>query len=252
MVVDPAAGPAVPARAMSDDDRLHVVVHDRGRDLAGVVHDGESWAAAARRTAASVHGDPVPVDLSGEVKQFLVDHDNRVTVRAMTRGDLRDVTRWRQSEHVRRWWASEGEPTAEAVEARYGPRIDGMSPTRMWVAEVNGRSVGFVQDYRIGDYPDYVVLGPDPDAIGVDYALSEEWSGRGLGARVLWAWMVRTRHRFPGATTYFAAPDHRNAASLRMLAKAGFVEGLWFDEPQEDGTVDTVVGCTLDVRRVIE
>jgi aminoglycoside 6'-N-acetyltransferase len=198
-----------------------------------------------------VHGEPVPVDLSAAVKQFVVDHDSRVTIRAMGRGDLRDVTRWRQSEHVRRWWASDGEPTAEAVEARYGPSIDGMSPTRMWVAEVNGRSVGFVQDYRIGDYPDYAVLGPDPDAIGVDYALSEEWSGRGLGARVLWAWMMRTRHRFPDATTYFAAPDHRNAASLRMLAKSGFVEGLWFDEPGADGSVETAVGCTLDVRKVL-
>jgi aminoglycoside 6'-N-acetyltransferase len=230
--------------------QVRLVVHDRGRDLAGVVHPGEAWAAAARRTAASLHADPVPVDLSGDVLQFLVDHDNVVTVRAMTRGDLAVVTRWRQSEHIRRWWASEGEPTAERIAARYGPRIDGMSPTRMWVAEVNGRSVGFVQDYRIGDYPEYAVLGPDPDAIGVDYALCEEWSGRGLGARVLWAWMTRTRRRFPDATTYFAAPDHRNAASLRMLAKAGFAEGLWFDEPTAGG-VDTVVGCSLDVRLVL-
>ena len=46
-------------------------------------------------------------------------------------------------------------------------------------------------------------------------------------------------------------PDHRNAASLRVLAKAGFSEGLWFDEPQDNGTVDTVVGCTLDVPRVL-
>lgn len=228
-----------------------VVVHDRGRDLTGVVHEGESWAAAARRTVASLHADPAPVDLSGEVKQFVVDHDNRVTVRAMTRGDLPAVTRWRQSEHIRRWWASEGEPTAERIEARYGPCIDGMRPTRMWVAEVNGRSVGFVQDYRVGDYPEYAVLGPDPDAVAVDYALCEEWSGRGFGARVLWAWMSRARQRFPAVSTYFAAPDHRNAVSLRMLAKAGFTEGLWFDEPNEDGTVDTVVGCTLDVRTVL-
>ena len=228
-----------------------VVVHDRGRELTGVVHEGESWAAAARRTVASLHADPVPLDLSGEVKQFVVDHDNRVSVRAMTRGDLPDVTRWRQSEHIRRWWASEGEPTPERIEARYGPCIDGMRPTRMWVAEVNGRSVGFVQDYRVGDYPDYAVLGPDPDSVGVDYALCEEWSGRGFGARVLWAWMSRARQRFPAVTTYFAAPDHRNAASLRMLAKSGFTEGLWFDEPQEDGSVDTVVGCSLDVPRVL-
>ena len=233
------------------DQQVRVVVHDRGRDLTGIVRPEESWAAAARRTCASMHSAPVPLDLSGEVKEFVVEHDRRVTVRAMSRGDLPEVVRWRQSDHVRRWWASEGDPTPEAIEARYGPHIDGMSPTRMWVAEVNGRSVGFVQDYRIGDYPEYAVLGPDPDAIGLDYALSEHWSGRGLGARVLWAWMRRARSRFPEATSFFAAPDHRNTASLRMLAKAGFTEGLWFDEPQEDGSVDTVVGCTLDVRRVL-
>ncbi|QWF20389.1 acetyltransferase [Nocardioides sp. LMS-CY] len=233
------------------DAPVRVVVHDRGRDLSGVVRPDESWAAAARRTCASMHAEPVPGDLSGQVKEFVVDHDERVAVRAMTRGDLGDLLRWRQSDHVARWWASEGEPTAALIEARYGPRIDGRSATRMWVAEVNGRSVGFVQDYRVGDYPDYAVLGPDPDAIGVDYALAEEWSGRGLGVRVLWAWMRRARSRFPEATTYFAAPDHRNGASLRMLAKAGFEAGLWFDEPQEDGSVDTVVGCTLDVRRVL-
>jgi len=229
----------------------HLVVRDRGHELTGVAREGEAWAAAARRTVASLHVEPVPVDLSGEVKRFVVDHDNRVSVRAMTRGDLPEVVRWRQSEHLHRWWASDGEPTAERVTAQYGASIDGLTPTRMWVAEVNGRSVGFVQDYRIGDYPEYAVLGPDPTAIGIDYALAEEWSGRGLGVRVLWAWMLRARHRFPEATAFFAAPDHRNAASLRLLAKVGFTQGLWFDEPQEDGSVDTVVGCTLDVRRVL-
>jgi aminoglycoside 6'-N-acetyltransferase len=170
----------------------------------------------------------------------------------MTRGDLADLTRWRQSEHVHRWWASDGEPTPELVSEKYAASIDGMTPTRMWVAEVNGRSVGFVQDYRIGDYPDYALLGPDPDAIGLDYAIGERaWTGRGLGVRLLWAWMLRARHRFPDSRAFFAAPDHRNAASLRILAKAGFTPGLWFDEPQDDGTVDTVVGCTLDVARVL-
>jgi aminoglycoside 6'-N-acetyltransferase len=68
---------------------------------------------------------------------------------------------------------------------------------------------------------------------------------------MLWAWMQRARTRFPDATAYFAAPDHRNAASLRILAKAGFTEGLWFDEPQPDGSTTTMVGCSLDVGQVI-
>lgn len=236
---------------MPTEGPVHVVVLDRGRELAGVVHEGESWAAAARRTCASMHTEPEPLDLSGEVKRFVVDHDTRLAIRAMTRGDLPDVTRWRAAEHVRTWFAVE-EPTLEALEATYGERIDGMSPTRMWVVEVNGRSVGFVQDYRIGDYPDYALLGPDPDAIGIDYVIGEPaWVGQGLGARMLWAWMRRARARFPDTTTFFAAPDHRNAASRRILRKAGFTEGVWFDEPREDGSVTTVVGHTLDVPTVI-
>ena len=233
-------------------DRVLLEVADHDQVLAGHARDGEPWAAAARRLVGEVTAPPVPLDLSGPTKRFVVDRDPRVTVRDMTRGDLRDLTRWRAQPHVARWWASDGEPTYDAVERRYGPRIDGETPSRMWVLEVNGRSVGFGQHYRIADYPDYALLVPDPAAIGVDYAIGEpDWTGRALGSRMIWAWALRARATYPEAPVFFAAPDHRNAASRRVLAKAGFVEGLWFDEPGHDGGVDTVVGCTFDVATVI-
>ena len=237
---------------MTDAATTHVVVAHHGRELVGVCHPGESWGAAARRVAATVHGDPVAVDLSGEPKRFVVDNDLTVTLRPMSRGDLPDVARWRQSEHVHRWWQSDGEPTLENVTAQYAPDIDGMTPTRIWVVELNGRSIGFVQDYRIAEYPDYALLAPDTSAIGVDYAIGEAaWIGRGIGVRMLWAWLLKAQHRFPDATAFFSAPDHRNEPSLRVLDKVGFTRGIWFDEPQEDGSIATVVGCTLDVRRVV-
>jgi aminoglycoside 6'-N-acetyltransferase len=236
-------------RSPGEPPRL--VVRSDEHELAGTVGPGESWAGAARRIAGP-GTDPVPTDLSGDVLRFAVDHDRVVLLRPMTHGDLDLVTRWRDGEAVRRWWQIGQEQTLEQIRRMYAERIEGRSPTRMWMVEVNGRSIGFVQDYRIGDYPEYAVLAPDPDALGLDYAIgADEWRGRGLGPAVIWAWMRGARERHPGVTSYVAAPDHRNRASLRILAKAGFTEGTWFDDPQSDGSVHTVIGCTLDVRRVI-
>lgn len=234
--------------------RLTVLVGDHER--LGEVRLGESWLGAARRlcheAGAQVPSEPVPLDLSGPVKRFVVDPDLRVALRPMTRGDLPDVSRWRSAAHVRRWFDADGEPDLPGVTALYGPRIDGDSATTMWVVEVNGRSVGFLQDYRLADYPEYAVPAPDPGAVGVDYAIGEPgFVGRGIGTRMLWAWALAARRRWPDVPAYFSAPDHRNAASLRALEKAGFVPGVWFDEPAGDGRVDTVVGCVLEVTSVL-
>lgn len=232
--------------------REHLVVRHGSRELVGVVGPGESWAQAARRVGATAAGEVSAFDLSGDPKVFTVDRDLRVGLRPMDRGDLPDVARWRAAEHVQRWWAEDGSPDLETVTEKYGPDIDGTTPTRMWVVEVNGRSVGFVQDYRLRDYPEFALLTPDPEAVGVDYAIGEPaWVGKGIGVRMLWAWAQSARRRFPDVSAYFAAPDHRNASSLRALDKAGFTQGTWFDEPQADGGTATVVGCTLDVARVL-
>jgi RimJ/RimL family protein N-acetyltransferase len=123
----------------------------------------------------------------------------------------------------------------------------------MWVWEVNGRSVGFGQDYRIGDHSDYAMLTRRPDAVGFDYAIGEPaFAGRGLGTGLLWVFLRDiVVPAYPGVRELFAAPDHRNGRSLRLLAKVGASPGLWFDEPQADGRVTTMVGCSLDVVRVL-
>lgn len=230
---------------------LPLRVEHAGPDLAGVIADGEGWAEAAARVAATAPGTPAARDLSGEVKRFVID-ERQVALRPMTRGDLPEVGRWRRQEHVRRWWVDDGEPTDERMLAQYADDIDGVTPTRLWVVEVNGRSVGLVQDYRIRDHPEFALLTPDPDALGVDYLIGEPaYVGRGIGTLMLWAWLVRVPRRFPDVRHCFAAPDHRNEASLRLLERVGFRRGTWFDEPQSDGSTATVVGCTLEVAEVL-
>lgn len=230
-----------------------VVVHRGDREATGACRDGESWAAAADRVAAGLGevGGTVAHDLSGPTKVFEADPELRVATRPMTAGDLPDLRRWLLAEHVQRWWHARS-VTTESVRTTYLPRIEGGEPVRMWVVEANGRSVGFGQDYRIADHPQFALLAPDPEAIGIDYAVGEPaWLGRGLGVRLLWAWLTGLRDHYPGATACFAAPDHRNTASLRVLGKVGFEQGTWFDEPVRGGGVSTVVGCTSQVCRVL-
>ena len=214
------------------------------------VRRGESWAAAADRLAGG-RGPVLAVDLSGDPLRFRLDEDHRFSVRPMTPGDFHDVSRWVNEPHVARWW--DEHRTVEEVAAQYGPALRGQDPTRMWVWEVNGRSVGFSQDYRISDHPDYALLSSRPDAVGFDYALGEPaFVGRGLGTGLLWVYLRDiVWPAYADVGELFAAPDHRNATSLRVLAKLGFSQGLWFDEPGPYGRVDTVIGCSLDVVRVI-
>jgi aminoglycoside 6'-N-acetyltransferase len=175
-----------------------------------------------------------------------------VGLRPMTRADLPDVLRWRQAPHVARWFPGSSRVTAADIEARYGPRIDGDARTRMWVVEANGRSVGLLQDYRVSDHPEFAMITPEPDAIGIDYLLGEvAWLRRGVGTGMLRRWIEVAPEGYPDAETYFAAPDHRNVASRRLLLRVGFVEGTWFDEPQPDGRVATLVGHSLSVRSVL-
>jgi RimJ/RimL family protein N-acetyltransferase len=214
------------------------------------VRDGESWAAAADRLSPGP-GPVLAEDLSGDPLRFRLDEDHRFSVRPMTPGDFHDVSRWVNEPHVARWW--DEHRSLEQVAAYYGAALRGEDPTRMWVWEVNGRSVGFAQDYRISDHPDYALLSARPDAIGIDYAVGEPaFVGRGLGTSLLWVFLRDiVWPAYPDVAEFFAAPDHRNAGSLRVLAKLGFVEGMWFDEPGPFGRTDTVVGCSLNVAQVI-
>lgn len=220
------------------------------------VEPGESWLTAAVRKSGSATARPWAKDLSGETLQFGLgqgpDDLASVDIRPLVREDFACIVAWQSMPHVKRWWNDEVRSVRD-IEQHYGAALDGSERMRLWVVAVNGRPCGFLQDYRIGDHPEFALLTAKPDAIGVDYLIGDpNLVGRGAGTRILWQFL--TEHvapGHPGADTFFAAPDHRNIASLRMLAKVGFTQGLWFDEPEEGGRVDTVVGCTFDVPTVL-
>lgn len=139
----------------------------------------------------------------------------------MRHSDLPLLQRWLQLPHVDAWWH---EPLDLAgVVAKYGPRIDGVVPTHMFVIEHEGRAIGWIQWYRWRDYPAHAAqLGAEPSAAGVDLALGEaEMLGRGFGSRALALFVERVVFAHD-VSAVVCDPEERNARSLRAFEKAGF------------------------------
>jgi len=97
--------------------------------------------------------------------------------------------RWLNTEFVARWWSER--PNFQQVIAKYSPRIRGEQPTRGIIIQIAGKPVGYIQVYRIRDWPDYAkYVASDEDAAGVDLFTGEtENARRGLGPAIIRAFL---------------------------------------------------------------
>jgi len=156
-----------------------------------------------------------------------------VAFRRLAREDFGDLGRWLSTPHVRLWW---GEPLdAAGVEKEFGPCVDGVDPTLVFIATLAHRPVGMVQSYRLSDNPDYEAAVGVKDAAGMDLFIGEpDLLGMGLGQAI-----VRTFVRdigwgaFPGAKRFMAGPSSKNVRSRRTFEAAGFVYTRLADVPGE-------------------
>ncbi len=152
--------------------------------------------------------------------------DGTVTFRPLTRADLPLLGRWLGEPLVARWWAHGATP--EALEADFGPVVDGTEPAEVLLALTHDRPFGLVQRYRIGDFPEYVaelepVVAVPPGALSIDYLIGEPGvRGGGAGAAMLRAFVADSWPRYPGAGAVLVPVAAGNVASWRALEKAGF------------------------------
>jgi aminoglycoside 6'-N-acetyltransferase len=154
-----------------------------------------------------------------------------VELRPLRRTDLPLLSRWLAEPLVARWWA---EPSsAEAVEARYGPSIDGTDPTALYLGVHDGEPFGLVQVYSFADEPEYTaemstVCPVPPGALSIDYLIGEPADrGRGLGAAMIAAAVARGFADHPDAHDVLVPVAIGNEASWRALRRAGAV---WYAE----------------------
>jgi RimJ/RimL family protein N-acetyltransferase len=146
----------------------------------------------------------------------------RFHFRPMKLDDLPLMHRWVSTPHVREWW--DALPTFDAVVTKYAQQVLGKEPTRSFVVEAGSRPVGYIQSYRITDYPDYArYLGSDDYAAGVDLFVGEaEFVGHGAGSAILREFLRTVVFADEWPTECLIGPEIENHRAIRSYHKAGF------------------------------
>ncbi|MEV0947054.1 GNAT family N-acetyltransferase [Rhodococcus sp. NPDC049939] len=161
-----------------------------------------------------------------------------------TREHFPQLQRWLREPHVARFWNHD---TSDAsIERDFGGSIDGTEPSEDFLVLRHGAPFGFIQRYRIADYPEDLgiltkLVEIPPGSISMDYFVGDRRNtGRGLGTAMISSFVRKCRLDLPDATSIIVPVAVPNQASWRALEKAGFRRvGEGFlppDNPIDDGS----------------
>ncbi len=145
-----------------------------------------------------------------------------ISFRPLGRSDFPLLQKWLSAPHVAVWW---GKPLdLEAVEAKYGPRVDGTEPTHVFVIEYDGQPVGWIQWYLWSDYPEHALqLRAELPSAGIDLAIGElPRMGLGLGPVAIREFLGQIVFAGTKISAVITDPAQGNLRSLRAFEKAGF------------------------------
>jgi RimJ/RimL family protein N-acetyltransferase len=151
-----------------------------------------------------------------------------IAFRPLAEADLPLVHAWLNNPEVARWYGlgfeNQTSPTLEQVAEYYAPRIPGEQPVICYIIEAAGRPVGFIQTYRIGDYPEYArAVDYDDDAWAIDLFIGEDdCRGGGFGSAAVSRFVETEVFSQPGVDTAVMSPNPDNKRGIRAYEKAGF------------------------------
>ena len=124
--------------------------------------------------------------------------------------------------HVAAWWNERAD--LASIEAQYGPPIDGLEPTNVFLILNEGEPIGWIQWYSWADYPTHArQLGAEPCSTGIDLAIGRfDRIGTGLGPLAIRTFLSDIVFSDPSVCAVAADPEEANIRSVRAFEKAGF------------------------------
>jgi aminoglycoside 6'-N-acetyltransferase len=154
-----------------------------------------------------------------------VAHDlgPEISYRPLEERDLPLMVDWLNRPHLRRFY--QPEPiSADAVAAKYAPRIRGEVPTLSSLALLDGAPLGYLQCYRLDDWPDWAATIGVEHGVAIDLFIGEPaLIGSGLGRRMLAGYVEGVAFvRFPDEQLCWIAHALDNHAARAGSRAAGF------------------------------
>lgn len=170
-----------------------------------------------------------------------------IALRPLQREDFDSLAHWLSMPHVAQWWAET--PELCAVVAKYEPRLQPDSLTKVFVITIDGRSIGIIQCYRHCDFPEWDRAVGVTRAAGIDYLIGDtDAVGKGIGSaairevcRIAWG-------LFPDIDVIVSVPQRDNRASWRALEKADF-ERIGERKLDSDCPSDSGISYIYSLRR---
>jgi aminoglycoside 6'-N-acetyltransferase len=141
----------------------------------------------------------------------------------ITEQDIPAIYSWLQMPHVREFYHTRPLSSWQETREKYLQRLDPNWPTKCFLICV-GRAIGYIQTYRIADYPDYAATIGEAEGIGIDLFIGEQpYIGNGWGRLSLLKFINDVAFPlFPSESVCWIYHDKLNHRALRASKAVGF------------------------------
>ncbi len=145
-----------------------------------------------------------------------------LTFEPLREQDIPTLYSWRREPHIREFVQRQA-PTWEGIRDKYLPRLDPAWPTKCFLSCDSG-PMGYIQTYRIADWPEYAATLSEVSGISVDLFIGDpEYLGKGWGRVILLKFLNEVAFpMFPEEQVCWILHDKLNHRVLRASRAAGF------------------------------
>jgi RimJ/RimL family protein N-acetyltransferase len=120
-------------------------------------------------------------------------------------------------------WFGKGQDERQ-LGRKYLEYARGGRPTRPHIIRCAGEDIGYIQVYRIDDYPGYKkALITDDNACGIDMFIGDErFMHKGIGPKALRKYLNEVAFSLTDTEVAIVSPSPENGTAIRAYAKVGF------------------------------